>query len=238
MSDVPPAGFDITYDERAILLGDTLVLSDLHLGKTSTRKFDFPTPEYDDIRDRFSALLDRFEPEIVVLAGDVFNSFDQPPDEAVQTLADLQSKVESVDGELIITPGNHDTYKFDIQHHFTGRVKNEYAVGNVCILHGHNPPVESAELYVIGHLHPALEHAGTRWPCFLYADDAYNGASVLILPQFTKTTNGTPINNISSPLRLDLPLIDNGDKRIEEFHPLVFDDELDDVRVFPEFRHL
>lgn len=223
-----------TYRERGLLFteSDTMVVSDLHLGRTDAENLQFPTPEYDDILDRFEAMLDSLTPRTVVLAGDVFQRFEEAPMEAVETAERLGELVIDYGGEMVVTPGNHDTYKFDRGMRNVAVVSDEYEIEEGVILHGHERPTTDADLYVVGHLHPVVKHRGSKWPCFLYGQNVYNGGDVLVLPAFADTVGGVNVPALSPPLGLDMPVVDGGEW-LGAYHPLIYDDTEEDVRVFP-----
>lgn len=225
-----------TLRERAVVIENTLIVSDLHLGRTSYDELQIPTPEYDEILSRMQDLLHDIRPETVVFAGDVFQQFDHPPDEAIETLEKLrQMIVEDFGAELVITPGNHDTYKFDINSIFDGRIEEEYQIPNtsVTVYHGHTKPQTSSELFIVGHLHPALEHRGSRWPCFLYGQNVYDGADILVLPAFSEVIRGVPVRSYTPPVNLSIPIVENGDW-LSEYYPIVYDTATEETRIFPK----
>lgn len=233
MSAHPP--HPLTYDERALLYEDTLIVADLHLGRTHRDQLQFPTPEYDSILDRFNTLVQKHTPERIVLAGDVFQQFDQPPREAVDTLEKLRQNAEVEGADIIAVPGNHDTYKFQFDNYYHGIVQDEYTSENVTVIHGHIAPTEDADLIIAGHLHPVLEERGSRWPCFLYGERAYRDTDVVVIPAFADTVNGVNMADIAPPINLTMPVVENGDD-ILQYRPMVYDEQRGDVRVFPRLK--
>jgi metallophosphoesterase superfamily enzyme len=63
-----------TYDDRALLLGETLVVADLHVGRGTGGNLEFPVGSGTELVERFRSMLDRHTPETVVVAGDLLHS--------------------------------------------------------------------------------------------------------------------------------------------------------------------
>lgn len=243
--------------DRAIRLGDTLVCADLHVGKGAASNVELPLGERDHLLDRADALLDRYGPETVVVAGDFLHSFDRVPSDVRETVRALAGRVREAGARLVVTPGNHDSMLDSV---WQGPTEPEYTLSGVpnvvdtaisqegpdelngeerrtVVCHGHAEPAADADCYVIGHDHPAITVEGKKWHCYLYAADAYRGAAVLVLPAFTHLAGGVSINRRRGTADLTSPLI--GD--LDRFRPIVRDEEADEVRAFPplgEFREL
>jgi putative SbcD/Mre11-related phosphoesterase len=233
----------VTFRDRAALLGETLVLADLHVGKAADSNVDFPLGERDDLVDRLSALVATTEPQRVVLAGDVLHSFDRVPGSARATLDALVGTVEDAGAEPVLLRGNHDTM---LETLWDGEIHTEYDPGRlpgedtdrrVIVTHGHVAPETTADLYVVGHDHPAITIEGQKWHCYLYGPGVYEGADVLVLPAFTKLAGGVSINQRRGTATLESPLVTD----LDRFRPIVRDENADETREFPplgEFREL
>jgi metallophosphoesterase superfamily enzyme len=114
------------------------------------------------------------------------------------------------------------------------------------VVHGHEPPTESADLYLVGHDHPAIEIEGRRRPCYLAGPvgpgravdtgAAPADASVLALPAFNRLAAGVVVNGARRG-DLQSPLL----YRVDELRPVVRDPDADETLTFPplgEFRRL
>jgi hypothetical protein len=216
--------------DRAVLLGETLVLSDLHVGKEATA-VEFPVGERADLVDRLSALLAWGTPETVVLAGDVLHSFGSVPTGAAETLHDLERAVRDAGAELVVTPGNHDRMLDGVWH---GRTRQSYRVGETLVCHGHERPEETATRYVVGHDHPTIEIEGRRRPCYLVGEQ--DRGEVVMLPAFTRLVRGVVVNDMRAH-EFQSPLVTDADA----LRPVVWDDDAGEPLEFPplgEFRRL
>jgi metallophosphoesterase superfamily enzyme len=247
---------EATLRDRAVLLGDTLVCADLHVGKARASNVEAPLGERDHLLDRLGALVDRYDPAEVVVAGDFLHSFDRVPSDARETVTALEGRVRDAGARLVVTPGNHDSMLDTI---WQGPTEAEYVLdgvpavvegagesegggddgtdGQTVVCHGHAAPETAADCYVVGHDHPAITIEGQKWHCYLYAPDAYRGAAVLVLPAFTHLAGGVSINRRRGTADLTSPLITD----LDRFQPIVRDEDADETRAFPplgEFRDL
>ena len=237
---------EATFRDRAVLLGETLVLADLHVGKARAANVDLPLGERDHLVERFETLLSDLAPEEVVLAGDVLHSFDRVPTAAQETLTALTRTARAAGSRLVVVRGNHDTMLSSL---WSGTVHDEYELsgvggvgpdggpGTVLVCHGHAEPAGRADCYVVGHDHPTLTVEGQKWHCYLYAEAAYQGGDVLMLPAFSHLLEGVSLNRRFGTTSLMSPLVTD----LERFRPVVRDEAADETREFPplgEFREL
>lgn len=225
----------IEFRDRAVYLpgSATLVLADVHLGKDATSNVEMRLGEHEDVTGRFADLVERFDPDEVVFAGDLLHSFSTLPRGVMETLSGLRTTAREAGVEVTVTPGNHDTMLGDL---WKGPTESEHRVGDWLVTHGHEEPESVADGYLVGHDHPAIEIEGQRRPCYLYGEGVYRGADVLMLPAFTRLAAGTPVNGARSG-DLMSPLA----RRVGTFRPLVRDEAADETLSFPplsEFRSL
>lgn len=223
---------DVEFHDRAAYLpdSDALVIADLHVGRGRASNVDFPIGEAADLVSRVGALLDRLRPETVVFAGDLLHAFDSVPRTVETTIDRLVTTVSGAGAELVVTPGNHDV---QLETVYAGDSPDECRLGHVVVRHGHEEPQESddAELYVIGHEHPAIRIEGRRYPCALYGRRVYRDRDVLVLPAFSRLASGTLVNGLRSRDVLSPFVRARG---VGEFRPIVRDDEADETVTFPK----
>ena len=221
---------EAVFRDRAVYFptAGTLVLADVHLGRDRASNVELPLGERTDVLDRLGHLLDRFDPEEVVVAGDLLHSFDRVPRSVEWTLAALETRVAEAGAALVVVEGNHDTMLGSLL-----ESRSERIVGDALVRHGHDSPGKNAPLYVIGHEHPAITIEGRKRPCYLVGPVA-DGGRVLVLPAFTRLAPGT---DVSRTRRFRSPLL----SRPGEYRPIVRDEEADETLWFPplsEFRTL
>jgi len=216
-----------TYRDRAVVLGETLVIADLHLGRERLSNVELPVSSESALRERLGTLLDDHDVREVVIAGDLLESFDSLPPAVASSVADLRDCIEDRGCDLIVTPGNHDVLLDAL---WDGPAPAEYplADGETVVLHGHEPPDTDAERYVIGHDHPAVEIEGRKRACYLRGAGAYRGAEVLVLPAFNELVAGVRINGMTTA-DFHSPLIEDADA----FRPIVRERTSGETLAFP-----
>jgi len=239
---------ETVYRDRAVLVGETLVLADTHFGKGAASNVEFPLGAGEDAVDRLGDLLDRFDPAEVVLAGDVFHSFDYVPDSAGAALADLTRTVREAGARPVLVRGNHDTMLGEV---WSGNLHGEYVVSDrdeggggsgdeggggsgagerVVVCHGHEEPETQADRYIVGHDHPTIVIEGQKRPCYLDGRGVYRGSDVLVVPPFNRLIGGVSVNGRIGTARPELsPLVTD----VERFRPVVWDGEADETLEFP-----
>jgi len=234
----------LQYRDRAVYLDDTLVLADLHFGKGATSTVEFPLGAGEDAVDRLEALCEHFDPAEVVLAGDVFHSFDYVPDEAERALRAVSRTVRDAGARLVVLEGNHDTMLDSV---YDGQLHREYELSTAdaagddpdatadgdrttVVCHGHEEPETPADRYVIGHDHPAIEIEGQKRPCFLVGAGAYRGADVVVVPAFNRLVEGVSVNGRIRTARPELSPMVTG---VAAFRPVVYDETSEETLEFP-----
>jgi putative SbcD/Mre11-related phosphoesterase len=220
--------------DRAVYLpgADTLVCADLHAGRDAASNVELPVGEHEDLTRRFEALLDLYAPAEVVIAGDLLHSFDRIPAGASTTVRTISGLTSDRGCDIVVAPGNHDTMLSEL---WDGSIEAEYRLADesTVVTHGHVPPDRDAELFVVGHDHPTIVIEGVRRPCYLYGREQYEGASVLMLPSFSKLPAGIVINELSAS-EFQSPMITD----CKGLEPIVYDDENDTTHEFPPLREL
>jgi len=228
----PVPGSGPTFADRAVYLSnaDALVVADLHVGRAEASAVSLPLGERADLVDRLAALLDRFDPGTVVVAGDVVHTFDRVTDRSRETLNALRDACEERGADLELVAGNHDSA---LPNGWDERVREELVLGEggerdtdaagatdaadttgatrTVVCHGHEEPSATADRYVVGHVHPTIEIEGDRRPCFLRGPETYRGADLLVLPAFTRLAPGVAVNDMSTGA-FDSPLVTDADR--------------------------
>jgi len=230
---------DLRFRDRALLVGDTLVLADLHVGRGADSGVEVPVGDGADMVERFEDLLARFEPAEAVVAGDLLHSFRTVPRTVRETVDGLAAAAREAGARLVVTPGNHDTMLDSV---WEGPTADSYRVGDTVVCHGHVKPGtepgkgwDSAGRYIVGHDHPTITMEGKRRPCYLAGEGVYRGADVVMLPAFNRLLQGVEVNGMSTSEFMS-PLVTDADA----FAPVVRDEAGDETLTFPplgDFRH-
>lgn len=213
------------FRDRAVYFpdADTLVFADIHLGRDRASNVEVPLGERADVLDRLGTLLDGFTPDEVVVAGDLLHAFDHVPPSVAETLAALETRIEESGARLVVTAGNHDTMLGSLAS-VHAKPRDEHAVGDALICHGHARPGKSADLYVIGHEHPAITVQGRKRPCYLVGPAKQGRA--LVLPAFNRLAAGVDMAGARS---FRSPLL----TRPGEYRPIIRDEAGEETLRFP-----
>jgi hypothetical protein len=223
---------DLGFDDRALLVGDTLVLADLHVGRGPASNVDLPVGDSSDMLDRLDVLVARHDPAAVVVAGDLLHAFEMVPRTVEAAVADLAKRVREAGATLTVVPGNHDAMLDSV---WSGPTEPEHRVGDTVICHGHEEPETAADRYVIGHDHPTITIEGQRRPCYLVGEGVYRGADLVVIPAFNRLLRGVEINDMTAADFMS-PLVTDADA----LAPVVWDEDGREALSFPPlgtFRH-
>ncbi|UPV73278.1 metallophosphoesterase [Halorussus limi] len=234
---------DAQFRDRAVYLPaeDALVVADLHVGRDAASAVELPLGERTDLTDRLADLLAAFDPATVVVAGDLLHAFDRVPAGVAETVAALRETVADAGADLVVVRGNHDAMLDAVSDELaadSGRVStpDEFRVGDTLVVHGHAAPEASADRYVVGHDHPAIEIEGSRHPCLLYGPGTYRGGDVLMVPAFNRLAPGTTVNGMRAR-DFQSPVVRDADA----LRPVVWDADRGETLSFPplgEFRRM
>ena len=229
---------DVTFVDRAVALSPaTLVVSDLHVGRADAARVAAPLGERDDLHTRLDDAIDRTSPETVVFAGDVLHEFGRLSQRARDTLDDLVALCHDAGATPVAVAGNHDGM---LDTAWDGPVHDRYRVdggdrGTTVVCHGHDrpPAADDVDLYVVGHDHPAITIEGQKRPSFLYGEDAYAGADLLMLPAFSRVAAGVVVNGLRSD-DFQSPLVTD----VDSLRPVVWDSSTEEALWFPPLGRL
>lgn len=189
-------GVTITNDRCLILdEGPTAIIGDLHLGYESALENEgmfIPRINTSSVRDSLNRIIDDYEPEKVVLLGDIKHDFSRSSYQAKEDVRSIVKLIKEA-AEIVVVKGNHDNF---IQTIVTGL--DVTAVDHTDIMgfrleHGH---VDSGvRPVIIGHEHPSVKIPGElsgsiKLQCYVWAK--YEG--VLVIPPFSPFASGNDLN--------------------------------------------
>ncbi len=189
-------GVTITND-RCLILDDgpTAVIGDLHLGYENALEKEgmfIPRINTEAIRDSLNGILDRYEPERVVLLGDIKHEFQRS---SYKSREDVRSIIKLVDeaAEAIVIKGNHDNFLQNIVASMGINTLDYIDVMGFRLEHGH---VDSGvRPVIIGHEHPSVRIPGElsgsmKLQCFVVAKNE----GVIVIPPFSPFASGNDLN--------------------------------------------
>ncbi len=167
-----------------------LIVSDLHFGKSGHfRKSGIGVPQnvYKEDLQRLFSLIQFFNPEKLLIVGDMFHSH---ANKEVELFAKWRNDLPDLSVQLI--KGNHDilTEKYYKNAGIT-TTKGNLSIDKFCFTHDIaltcQSDVSETEYTFSGHIHPGVSISGTGkqsiyLPCF------YFGKRYAVLPAFSKFT--------------------------------------------------
>jgi len=188
-------GVRVTND-RCLILDDgpTAVLGDLHLGYESALEEEgmyIPRMNTESIRDAMNSVLSEYEPERVVLLGDIKHDFKRSKREAraeVIRIMDLLAEASDV----IVVKGNHDNFLQNILSDIGLMAVDYVDLGGFRMEHGH---IDSkVRPVIIGHEHPSVRipgemSGGLKIHCFVHQKKD----GVIVLPPFSPFSAGNDL---------------------------------------------
>ncbi len=173
--------------EKVIFLPDrkTLLMADVHLGKASHfRKagLGIPLDIYKQDLRSLNDLIIKYQPEEIVIMGDLFHStynFEW------EEFLDLLSVFKDIN--FILLKGNHDILLSKWYKANNLIVKEQMEMNNIILTHEPLNSVPEGRYNLYGHIHPAVRIKGRskqslRLPCFIFTEDSG------ILPAFGRFT--------------------------------------------------
>ncbi|MEM3399938.1 MAG: metallophosphoesterase [Candidatus Micrarchaeia archaeon] len=218
-------------DKPAVLLGDTLVIADIHLG-IEREVFGVRVSFTENTRDEILGLIQKTNAKKLLILGDVKHSI---AGRRVLGGFEIKNFLQSINrvAEVEIVKGNHDgrieSLTNAITIHGAGGVKH----GKYGFVHGHSWPkseVMMADYIFLGHVHPVVDVAdisGYRkrmrvWVvCKMNVKNAKKfykrinpKATFIIVPAFTELAGGGVLNDLA--IRKLGPLLRNEIFKIDD----------------------
>ncbi|ASJ12002.1 metallophosphoesterase [Thermococcus thioreducens] len=191
---------------KALKLGNTLVIADLHLGyEVSMAREGFYLPRvFREVVGRLKSLIEREKPRVLVVDGDLKHSF-VPEWREREELKAFVGEVLPLVSELVLVRGNHDVGTLWLRE-LGVEVVDELELGSWKLVHGHK--LVEGERFIIGHEHPAIRlrdevGALVKVPTFLM------GEELIVLPAFSPWAYGNDVlREIVSPFLREYDLSD------------------------------
>jgi putative SbcD/Mre11-related phosphoesterase len=195
--------------------GRLLVVADYHAGietvlRTEGVELD---PRGDQRRERLLGLVERVQPDRVVILGDLVHAIGDPWD---TERAELRALLDQLSVPVTIVKGNHDgdiePFLDDLDHDLTVTSTAGVRIGSVGFAHGHTWPSDAvldADFVCIGHEHPVVrledevgggrvERVWLRGPLdsapFKGRDGTSFDSDLIVFPAFNDLSGGTQVN--------------------------------------------
>jgi hypothetical protein len=222
---------ELIFYENALFIKKLklLAIADLHIGYEQSLEssgYFIPKSQYSKIKNNLIKLIKKFNPEKLLINGDVKHEFgsslNQEWNETLDLLDTLQEKVE-----IIIVRGNHDNYLIPILKKRKIKFVNNLLIKNYFFEHGHieYEIPNKANTIIIAHEHPAIiipqELGKYKFKCFLKG--SYLNKTLIVLPAFSPIMPGTEINQVSRGELLS-PILRKTE--LENFEILIYEEKL------------
>jgi DNA ligase-associated metallophosphoesterase len=168
-----------------------LIISDLHIGKSAHfRKFGIPVPATIGMHDlqRLGALINRYNPDIVLITGDMFHN---KLNSDVLLFEAWRNEHQAI--QFILVKGNHDALSNESYTNLGIEVvRKELLLAPFRFIH--DKPTEFDDYFnITGHIHPGVTIYGKarqqlRFPCF------YFSPTCAVMPAFSAFTGLSKIH--------------------------------------------
>jgi len=192
------------HGEPALLLGDSLVIAELHIGCEQERFPDTDVFFTDKLIKRVRALVRQTRAKRLVVNGDVKHSVKGVTPEEGRELAKF---FKGVGVPATVVKGNHDgdieRYLHDVEIVGPGGLR----IGDAALFHGNAWPSESvvkgAKHLVLAHSHPCVELDKMQLQCWLMGRLSQKAKArfrnwrtlkVIMMPAFSQMVGCTPVN--------------------------------------------
>ncbi len=192
----------ITIHDLGLILKDTLVLSDIHLGfeeAQNRRGIFIPRVTFTALLERLQRMLEGKHFASIILNGDIKHEFGSISSSEWRSILQFVDFLMQCTKNIVMVEGNHDPLlKYVAKKRAISLVDHAFIDG-VYITHGdHIPPDKdflSAHTVIIGHEHPALGlRKGARkevYKCFLQG--TWKQKQLIVMPSCTLLTEGSDI---------------------------------------------
>lgn len=184
----------VITDDRCVLLdeGCTAAIGDLHLGYERALEDEglyLPRINTGTIRDALNGIIGRYEPERIVLLGDIKHDFRRSQSEPAREIREIIGLISEA-AEAVLVRGNHDNYIQNILAGMGVDAVSSVDIAGFRLEHGH---VDSGiRPVIIGHEHPAVRIPGPngmKLQCFVLA----RKEGVLVVPPFSPMSPGNDL---------------------------------------------
>lgn len=181
---------DINFRDKALYIKDidTLVVSDLHLGRKK-RDSPYPKMEHKEIETRLNKLINLYEPKNIVFNGDTFN---QGCDDDYNRV--MFRNFDNNVMNMVFISGNHDVRNSGLPDSISDEytIKNKHVIDNIVFYHGHTDVSFNANIQIVGHLHPCVNGS----PVSLYHPKGYKNKKTIVLPAFSNLVRCVEVNSM------------------------------------------
>ena len=188
---------------------NAVIISDLHLGLESLMAragMLMPKFQLREIKQEIEEIIERKEPEKLVICGDIKHEFSKTSKGEKQEIQEFIEYLSDQVKKILLVKGNHDNYLiYATKKYENVELKEQFTLKNTTFIHGHqkqmNLETQKAEYIIIGHEHPALSLTDKigikeKVSCFLYGETTEQEKKIIVMPAFSKLAEGSQVNLI------------------------------------------
>jgi len=200
------------YKKKALLLGNSLVVADLHIGveRAFAEKGIAVPSQTEKMKEEILSLLKKTRAEVLVILGDLKHKI---PLISYQEMREVPVFVEDISksAEVRIIKGNHDGNIEKLLSKSTCKISAHEVLGDAVLAHGHSwirkKEIEE-KLTVLAHAHPCISFKDEFdrkakeevWVRSAFTEKARKrhefkkAPEVIIMPAFNRLVSGAPLN--------------------------------------------
>jgi putative SbcD/Mre11-related phosphoesterase len=176
-----------------------LAMADLHVGYEAALEEEgvhLPRFQTATIQDAIFEILDKHEPEAVLINGDIKHEFSRNLGQEWSDVKSILSLLRER-AKVILIRGNHDNYLKNIASRLDIEILDIGRIGGMTFVHGHSHCSERP--LVMAHEHPSVRivdrvGAAVKLPCFIH----FRNDDVIVMPAFSPLAVGTNIVGVKS----------------------------------------
>jgi len=180
--------------EKAILIGRTCIISDLHLGfenVVGSYGLTFPRVQIIETINSINKIIEKYKINRLIIAGDLKHEFGKNLPLEWDDVETFLNKF--LDLKMEFVRGNHDNFLSIVLAKYCFELKESTKVDKWTVVHGHKEC--DAKRIIMGHEHPAIKvrinKAIYAYPCFLQVELAEK--KIIVLPAFSPLMAGVDV---------------------------------------------
>ncbi|MFO7966381.1 MAG: metallophosphoesterase [Archaeoglobaceae archaeon] len=178
--------------EKAVIVDDTAIIADLHLGIESMMEdygVTFPRVQIREVINNITSIVENHGINRLVVAGDLKHEFGKNKPYEWEDVELFLKKFSDL--EIEVVRGNHDNFLMTILSKYGVEMKSTVKVSGWTVTHGHK--YIEAEKMIMGHEHPTIKvrESGAiyKYPCFLHVRER----NAVVLPAFSPVAQGSDV---------------------------------------------
>ncbi len=225
---------------KAIMLKDNLILSDIHIGYEEALNLKgvlLPRLQFRDIIKDLDRIFDDIPIKIknIIIDGDLKHEFGKISETEWRHALKLIDYLKKKSERVILIKGNHDTILGPLAGKRRVKIVENMRIDDTLILHGDRIPdkkdLSGINTIIIGHEHPAITlKDGPRtekYKCFLKG--RWKRYDLIVMPSFTPVVEGS---DILSEERLS-PFL----KNLDSFSIYIIEDKVYDFGIVRNLKY-